>query len=44
MVKLAYFWPVYGEHDEVCFPFFASRGAENVWAARASTMRRVPCC
>ena len=24
-MKAGYFWPVYGEHDEVCFPFFASR-------------------
>jgi hypothetical protein len=22
-----YFWPVYGEHDEVCFPFHTSRSA-----------------
>ena len=25
-----YFWPVYGEQDEVCFPFFASRRHEHV--------------
>jgi len=24
-MKAGYFWPVYGEHDEVCFPFFESR-------------------
>lgn len=24
-LKAGYFWPVYGEHDEVCFPFFDSR-------------------
>jgi len=24
-MKLAYFWPVYGEQDEVCFPFHPSR-------------------
>ncbi len=30
-MKLAYFWPVYGEHNEVCFPFFLpSRNGENV--------------
>ncbi|MDB6013486.1 MAG: hypothetical protein JWL65_5736 [Gammaproteobacteria bacterium] len=29
-MKIAYFWPVYGEHNEVCFPFFPSRGGENV--------------
>ena len=29
-LKAAYFWPVYGQQDEVCFPFFASRRAEHV--------------
>jgi transposase len=29
-MKGAYFWPLYGEHDEVCFPFFDSRRAEHV--------------
>lgn len=24
-MKQGYFWPVYGEHDEVCFPFSTSR-------------------
>lgn len=24
-MKAGYFWPVYGEHGEVCFPFFDSR-------------------
>ena len=28
-----YFWPVYGELDEVCFPFHASRAGEVVRAA-----------
>jgi transposase len=32
-MKIAYFWPVYGELDEVCFPFFPSRAAEHVQAA-----------
>jgi transposase len=26
----AYFWPIYGEHDEVCFAFFESRRHEHV--------------
>jgi transposase len=26
----AYFWPVYGERDEVCFPYFPSREHANV--------------
>lgn len=29
-MNAAYFWPIYGEHDEVCFPFFDSRCHENV--------------
>ena len=29
-MKGAYFWPVYGEHDEVCFPFFESRRAQHL--------------
>ena len=29
-LKAAYFWPVYGELDEVCFPFFESRRAEHI--------------
>jgi transposase len=29
-LRSAYFWPVYGELDEVCFPYFASRAAVHV--------------
>ena len=29
-MNAAYFWPIYGEHDEVCFPFFDSHRHENV--------------
>lgn len=32
-MKTGYFWPIYGERDEVCFPFFPSRGAEHVRTA-----------
>lgn len=32
-MRTGYFWPVYGELDEVCFPFHASRAAEVVRAA-----------
>lgn len=32
-MKTGYFWPVYGELDEVCFPFFPSRGSEHVRTA-----------
>ena len=36
-LKAAYFWPVYGLHDEVCFPFFESRRAEHVEQALGLT-------
>jgi transposase len=29
-MKQGYFWPLYGEHNEVCFPFFESRRHEHV--------------
>jgi transposase len=29
-MKATYFWPVYGDHDEVCFPHFESRRHEHV--------------
>ena len=29
-IKTGYFWPVYGEADEVCFPFFPSRSHAHV--------------
>ena len=32
-MRTGYFWPVYGEHDEVCFPFHASRSADFVGQA-----------
>jgi transposase len=32
-MKTGYFWPIYGELDEVCFPFFPSRGSEHVRSA-----------
>ena len=31
-LKTGYFWPVYGQDDEVCFPFFTSRAHDNVRA------------
>lgn len=36
-LKAAYFWPVYGELDEVCFPFFESRRVEHVEQALGLT-------
>ncbi|MGA7951247.1 MAG: IS66 family transposase [Thiobacillaceae bacterium] len=36
-LKAAYFWPVYGQQDEVCFPFFESRRAEHVEQALGLT-------
>lgn len=32
-MKTAYFWPIYGERDEVCFPYFPSRAGEHVRTA-----------
>jgi transposase len=29
-MKTTFFWPVYGEHDEVCFPFYPSREGKVV--------------
>ena len=36
-LKAAYFWPVYGELDEVCFPYFESRRAEHIEQALGLT-------
>jgi transposase len=36
-MKAAYFWPVYGERDEVCFPFFDSCKAACVEQALGLT-------
>jgi len=32
-MKTGYFWPIYGEQDEVCFPYFPTREHENVKTA-----------
>lgn len=32
-MKASYFWPVYGDQDEVCFPHFESRRHEHVQQA-----------
>ena len=29
-MKVAYFWPVYGEQDEICFLYYPSRAAKHV--------------
>jgi transposase len=36
-LKAAYFWPVYGEYDEICFPWFESRRHEHVHEALGLT-------
>jgi hypothetical protein len=36
-MKGTYFWPIYGEHDEVCFPHFESRRHEHVRQALGLT-------
>jgi transposase len=37
-MKQGYFWPIHGEGDEVCFPFFESRRAEHVREALGLTV------
>ena len=32
-MKAAYFWPVYGEQDEICFLYYPSRAAKHVQEA-----------
>ena len=32
-MKKAYFWPVYGERDEICFLYYPSRSARHVQQA-----------
>jgi transposase len=29
-MKTGYFWPIYGQDDEICFPFFPTRSHEHV--------------
>ncbi|MGE3676137.1 MAG: IS66 family transposase [Polyangiaceae bacterium] len=36
-LKEGYFWPVYGQLDEVCFPYFESRRSEHVGQALGLT-------
>ncbi|QKS28102.1 MAG: IS66 family transposase [Candidatus Accumulibacter similis] len=36
-LKRGYFWPVHGERDEICFPFFESREIKHVEAALGLT-------
>ncbi len=36
-LKCGYFWPVYGELDEVCFPYFESRRHEHAQGALGLT-------
>jgi len=36
-MRTGYFWPVYGDRDEVCFPFFPSRGGDCILAALGTT-------
>lgn len=31
-MRTAYFWPVYGEEDEICFPYASNRNFDNVKA------------
>jgi transposase len=36
-MKTGYFWPVYGEGDEVCFPYFPSRATAQVHTVLGQT-------
>ena len=36
-LKATFYWPVYGEQDEVCFPWFPTRAAEHVYRALGRT-------
>ena len=36
-MKAAYFWPLYGDQDEVCFPFFPGRDHKYVAQALGTT-------
>jgi len=36
-MKSAYFWPVYGEQDEICFLYYPSRSAKHVYDALGSS-------
>jgi hypothetical protein len=31
-MRTAYFWPAYGEHHEICFPYASNRHLDNVKA------------
>ncbi len=42
-MKQGYFWPVYGELDEICFPYCESRRAEHVDQLLGLTAPPVPC-
>ena len=37
-MKQGYFWPVYGDQAEVCFPYYANRAHENVRKALGTTL------
>jgi hypothetical protein len=39
-----HFWPVYGELDEVCFPFFPSRAGRTCLPSSARSIPPVRCC
>jgi transposase len=32
-IKAAYFWPVYGPQDKICFPYYSSRTAGHIQEA-----------
>jgi len=38
-LQTGYFWPIYGELDEICFPFFPNRHYEYVEAVLSQTLQ-----
>ena len=44
IMKAAYFWPIYGELDEICFKFYPDRMAKNVEHALGLSPQLVGYC
>jgi transposase len=39
-MKAAYFWPVYGQQDEICFPYYPSRAASHIQEALGLSLQQ----
>ncbi|MFO7807816.1 hypothetical protein [Guyparkeria sp.] len=40
-MRTAYFWRVYGEEDEICFPYSSNRNVNNVKAILGANLTGV---